>query len=217
MSAHSPRSTRWRDLDIAQMHLWPNAPRRWTLAFLAAVLLGLCVFAWIVPRYERLAQAKQAVLNSQNQILSAYQNTPSTLSDIAPVRQIKRSEENTWLTDLAQSARNHHLNATVLKPHELNETERNQLRELIQARIKNSPQSANQTYIQWSLDGVNQVGWIDISAQGTYSDVLAFVTELGGHDEWLALGGVEIKAISQNQVQWQGGFWYYKEAAHELK
>ena len=91
------------------------------------------------------------------------------------------------------------------------------MRELIQARIKNSPQSANQTNVQLSLDVVNQVGWIDISAQGTYSDVLAFVTELGGHDEWLALGGVEIKAISQNQVQWQGGFWYYKEAAHELK
>jgi membrane protein implicated in regulation of membrane protease activity len=69
MSDYLRRNTRWRDLDLAQMHLWSNAPRRWTVAFLAVLLLGLCVFYFILPRYERLAEEQKQVLNTQNQII----------------------------------------------------------------------------------------------------------------------------------------------------
>ena len=98
MSNYWARVRRWRDLDLAQMHLWPNAPRRWTVAILAALLLGLCVFYFILPRYERLAEEQKQVLNTQNQIIKAYQTTPLSLSDIPPIRQIKRDQESVWLS-----------------------------------------------------------------------------------------------------------------------
>ena len=213
MSDYLRRNTRWRDLDLAQMHLWPNAPRRWTVAFLAVLLLGLCVFYFILPRYERLAEEQKQVLNTQNQIIKAYQTSPISLADIPPIRQIKRSEESLWLSDLASLARNHRLNSVVLKTHELAETERNQLREQIQTALKNNPQWVNKQGGDLPLDWLAQVGWVDISAQGSYADVLAFVSDLGAHDEWLAVGGGELNAINQMQVHWHGGFWYYKEEA----
>ena len=111
MSNYWARVRRWRDLDLAQMHLWPNAPRRWTVAILAALLLGLCVFYFILPRYERLAEEQKQVLNTQNQIIKAYQTTPLSLSDIPPIRQIKRDQESVWLSDLASLARKHHLHS----------------------------------------------------------------------------------------------------------
>ncbi|MBS1175523.1 MAG: hypothetical protein H6R05_1654 [Burkholderiaceae bacterium] len=217
MSDYVRRNTRWRDLDMAQMHLWPNAPRRWTVAFLAALLLGLGVFYWIVPRYERLTEAQKQVLDTQNQIIKAYQTSPVSLTNIPPIRQIKRSEESVWLSDLASLAHNHHLNAVVLKTHELDETERTRLREQIQTAVKNNPQWVNKQGGDLPLDWLAQVGWVDISAQGSYADVLAFVSDLGAHDEWLAVGGVELNAINQTQVHWHGGFWYYKEATHVPK
>lgn len=53
-------------------------------SYLAALLLGLCVFYFILPRYERLAEEQKQVLNTQNQIIKAYQTTPLSLSDIRP-------------------------------------------------------------------------------------------------------------------------------------
>lgn len=217
MSNYWARVRRWRDLDLAQMHLWPNAPRRWTVAILAALLLGLCVFYFILPRYERLAEEQKQVLNTQNQIIKAYQTTSLSLSDIPPIRQIKRDQESVWLSDLASLARKHHLNSVVLKTHELDEGQRGQLRERVQSALKDNPQWINKQGVDLPLNWLNQVGWVHITAQGSYSNLLAFVAELGARDEWLAVDGVELNATKHNQVHWQGGFWYYKEATHALK
>ena len=217
MSNYWARATRWRDLDIAQMHLWPNAPRRWTVVFLATSLLGFCVFYFILPHYDRLAEEQKQVLNMQNQIINAYQISPISLTDIPPIRQIKRSEESVWLSDLASLARKHHLNSVMLKTHELDEGQRSQLRERVQSVLKGNSRRINQQGLDLPLDWLNQVGWVHITAQGSYSNLLAFVAELGARDEWLAVDGVELSAIKHNQVHWQGSFWYYKEAAHALK
>ena len=217
MSNDWTRTARWRDLDVAQMHLWPNGPRRWTVAFFAALLLVAGVFVFLLPRYTRLTQVQQQVLQTQNQIVKTYQTSPLSLSEIPPVRQIKQNEESAWLSDLASLASHHHLNSVVLKTHELSDTERNQLRERVQNTLKDHPQWFNSQGGTVPSDWLNQVGWVHIAAQGSYSDLVAFVSALGEHDEWLAMGDIELNAVSQGQVRWQGGFWYYKEANHATR
>jgi hypothetical protein len=177
-------------------------------------VFGLCAFFLLLPRYTRLVEEQKQVVNAQKQILKTYQVSPLSLSDIPPARQIKRAEEGVWLSGLATLARSHHLMAVVLKTHDLDETEHKQLRDYVQMAIKKNPKLPNKEGTDLPLDWLDQVGWIEMSVQGSYKDVLAFVTDLGLHDEWLAVEVIELKATQQNQVHWQGGFWYYKEAAH---
>lgn len=217
MSDDWTRTVRWRDLDVAQIHLWPNGPRRWTVAFLAALLLAAGVFLFVLPRYTGLTQAQQQVLQTQNQIIKTYQTSPLSLNEIPPIRQIKLGEESTWLNDLASLASQHHLNSVVLKTHDLSDTERNQLRERIQNTLKEQPQWLNNQGGGFPLNWLNEVGWVHIAVQGSYSDVVSFITALGEHDEWLMMGDIELNAANQAQVRWQGGFWYYKEANHATR
>lgn len=205
-------SSRWRELDLAQMPFWPNSPRRWTLALIALLLLLILGLNTLLPRLSQLDGEQHQTQQLQQQIHQLYQTSPQLLTNLPPVRPIRHAEESAWLAGLATQARNHSLSRVDISNHDLTDAERVKFREYIQNTTPSSLQLINKDGLNLPLDWLDQVGWVQIDVQGSYTDVLSYAADLGMHDEWLAVNHVTTKAVDENQVHWQISFWYLKEA-----
>ncbi len=219
MSARFSRESSWRDLDLAQMHLWPSAARRWTIAVLALAVLCMGILFLIWPRYEHLLQSRAQISTTQAQILSAVQ-APAALNSISTlIPTVSDSNQSAWLTGLAQAAHQHHLTMVVIKARELDEAGRTQLRDLAikSSNVTGSAAAPTGANLQRDASADKLPSWltpiaqVNIEVQGRYSDVLAFASELGASEQWLGVGSAQINGLNQGQVKWQAGLWYQKE------
>ena len=212
MKSNLGHQLQWRDLDLARMPFWPNAPRRWLLALLAGLLLLAFMMALVWPQAQRLRSELNHIQSLQQQIHQTLSMAPSTLAQVPPARMIRNDEGPAWLADLASSARARQLSAVTLKVSEPSESQRQELRGLIRFVMrKNGTLSGNEENL--AMDWINQTGLLELSVQGRYADILSLLDDLGAHDEWLAIESSALEAIGTDQVRWHIQLWYFKEMA----
>ena len=203
----------WRDLDVAQMPYWPNAPRRWVLAIMGLLICGILTTLFVSPRVEQLNIAQKRIQSNQQQIIQLSQVVPKDFGDIPEINPVASDEENLWLTSWAQLARKHQLETIDLKIHEPTESEVKQGQQKIETTIKEKFRKFNKPPPNsLSSDWLNQVALLNIAVQGSYGDILAFAQDLGLSDQWLGIESAEVSALDNKEVRWQAQLWFYREA-----
>lgn len=201
----------WRDLDLAQMPFWPNIPRRGLLALLAVALLVFSFSMLVWPQLQLLQAEINHIQGVQQQIRQTLMIAPIGSMQIPPARMIRHGEEPEWLAHLADTARQRQLNSVSVKVSEPSDAQRQQMREKVQFVVQQNAQmfqGANNMQLGW----LQQTGMVDAEVQGTYAQILAFASDLGGHDEWLCVDTSELEAMGSDQVRWHVRLWYFKEA-----
>lgn len=201
----------WRDLDVGQMAHWPNAPRRWLLALLSVLLFAGLVTFLVGPKVTQLRDEQTRIQTAQNQIDQALRIPPNVLDQVPPIHAIHSNEEATWLANLANTASQRNLSKVSLKVHETPEDQRKQMQEDLQYSAQANARLFGRTAINTPMDWLKRTWVLSLSVQGSYADILGFVTDLGMHDEWVAVRGVKLEAVGQQQVRWTADFWYLKE------
>lgn len=201
----------WRDLDVMQMAHWPNAPRRGFLALLAVLLCAGLMAMLVWPKFTQLQSERAQIAATQAQIHQALRVPPNILDQVPPVRMIRHDEEAVWLADLATTARERQLTAIAFKTQALSEERRKQVQEDIQRAVQENARLFGQLASDLPMDWLKQTALLNLTVQGSYADILAFVSDLGAHDEWLAIQNIELEAVGHNQVRWSVNLWYCRE------
>lgn len=201
----------WRDLDVRQVVYWPNAPRRWLLALLSVLLFAGLVALLVWPKLIQLRDEQARIQNAQNLIEQALRVPPNVLDQVPPIRIIHPNEEAIWLANLANTASQNNLSKVSLKVKGTPEEQRKQIQEDIQYSTQENARLFGRTATNAPMDWLKQTWVLNLSVQGSYPDILAFVTDLGKHDEWVAVRAVKLEAVGQQQVRWTADFWYLKE------
>lgn len=212
MKRYFGQQIHWRDLDLAQMAFWPNAPRRWVLTLFSVLLLLGLMWGWVWPQAKRLQTELNHIQATQQQIRQSFALAPSVLAQMPPVRMIRHDEEPEWLANLASTARARQLNAMSFNVSEPSDAQRQKIRELVQYVVQQNSQLF-QSVGDLPMGWLNQIGMVQISVQGSYTDVLGLVSDLGTHDEWLCIESSELDAVGSDQVRWNVSLWYFKEVA----
>lgn len=208
MNPNFVRRARWRELDLAQIHLWPNSTRRWTLVGLGIVVVLFGVWVGVWPRYQKLVLMRAEIQSYQVQVQNIYGVPVPAATEGSSERDLAQPSR-AWMTDLAVLARRHGLSEVQIKAQILDAGAQVRLREYAQRALGAGSGAAAAVPVSWGQGSV----LAQVEVQGSYSDVLAFVAELGHWEAWLGIVEVNMSAVldeagQPSRVKWEAGLWY---------
>lgn len=183
----------WRNLNIEQMHEWPDAPRRVLLLILALCALLLGTIYMLLPLYQQWQQATVETQNLQQRYIAAAQSSAAQKHSAATLQvlPVKDAEAANWLAELATQAQAQGLRAIHISPSTI--------------EVKKSATALPAT-------NHSQLGQITIKVEGDYARVVQWLESLSALPQVLSMAQIELTGIAPDRVRGQVNVVFEQEA-----
>lgn len=200
----------WRDLDVAQMQHWPDAPRRSFLGLCGALLFALFVWFMLMPFYGQYQAAQLQTSNLQKQYQQGVQRKQAielqeNAAKMHGVQAVANQDVAAWISNFANSAQENGLKNLSVKvvaskttssmPNGSNATDKTE-------NVKNDAMLNHPNVGQLMVDGV-----------GSYASFIHWLESLNEHDEILSIDELNLQAATETDVRWQFRLLFSREVA----
>lgn len=199
----------WRDLDVAQMQLWPDAPRRVFLGMCAVLLTALLGWFYLLPRYETYLANRNQTQNLQQKYEQAVQRSIQIESQKLAAQSrgeqtVRADDVSSWISAFAKTAQEHGLTNLSIKP----------AKETATAQNPNTPNSADKADAgKETLINQPNVGQLSVSGSSSYADLLHWLESLSQNQAILTVDEVNVQAGKEGAVAWSVRVLYEREVS----
>lgn len=195
----------WRDLDVAQIVHWPDAPRRFFLALCAVLLTAGVAWFFLMPMYEALNVEKNQTKVLQQQYVqmvqrAAQNNREKAMAQSHGIKAIRIAELPAWLSEFAKVTQAQHFSEVSVKP-------------VYDAPASSSVGAAGSASEnkKSQLLGNPHVGHLIVGAVGQYDDLLNWATVMSVREEILGVDEVTLTGDTEGRVRWQARVFFAQE------
>lgn len=193
----------WRDLDVAQIVHWPDAPRRFFLALCGLLLAAGLAWFLLMPMYDSLNIEKKQTKTLQQQYIQMVQHVAKNdrekaMAQSHGIKAIPIAGLPAWLSELAQVTQAQHFSEVSIKP--VYETPSNSA-----TSVGAGGEKKNQ------LLGDPHVGHLIVGGVGQYDDLLNWATVMSVREEILCVDEMSLTGDTAGRVRWQARVFFAQE------
>lgn len=199
----------WRDLDVAQMQLWPDAPRRVFLGICAVLLAALVGWFYLLPRYEVYLASRAQTQSLQQKYEQAVQRSVQIESQKLAAQSrgeqsVRADDVSSWISAFANTAQEQGLTNLSIKP----------VKEAAPAQNLSAPNSADKADAsKETLINQPNVGQLLVSGSSSYADLLHWLESLSQNQAILSVDEVSVQAGKEGAVTWSVRVLYEREVS----
>ena len=207
---HFTPPNNWRDLDVAQMQHWPNAPRRAFIGFCGVLLLALLVWFFLIPFYAQYQAAQSQTHNLQQQYQQAAQKKHAielqkNAAKWHGVQLVANKDVTAWVSQFADSAQENGLKNLLIKV----------VTSKPAGAAANGTNAADKSDFPKSNAMFNHpnVGQLTVEGVGSYANLIQWLETLNEQDEILNIDELSLQAATDTDVRWQLRVLFSREVA----